>query len=75
MNDYLKSISSIETSVTSTSLSPSAEDDSSVLELPDQPPKVTSSSVVEKEGQLISDNAQYLSPQKIKMRKYTLKKG
>lgn len=75
MNDYLKSVSSISTSVTSTSLSPSTEDEGSVLELPEQPPKATSSSVIENEVQPQSYGAQYLSPQKVKMRKYTLKKG
>lgn len=75
MNDYLKSISSISTSVTSTSLSPSAEDEGSVLELPEQLPNATSSSVIENEVQPISYDAQYLSPQKVRLRKYTLKKG
>ena len=75
MNDYLKSISSISTSVTSTSLSPSTEDEDSVLEMPEQPPNATSSSVIDNEVQHISYDAQYLSPQKVRIRKYTLKKG
>ena len=75
MNEYLKSISNIADSSTSVSLSSLAGDDSPVLELPERPPSTTSSSMVENETQPLLDNAQYLSPQKIKLRKYTLKKG
>ncbi len=75
MNDYLKNISNIDTSSTSISISPSLQDDNSMLELTEQPPTTTSSSVVDKNPELIQDEAEYLLPQKIKLRKYSLKKG
>lgn len=75
MNEYLKNISNIDTPGTSVSLSSSHGDGFSILELPGQPPAMTSSSIIDHEIQPIQDNAQYLSPQKVKLRKYTLKKG
>ena len=75
MNDYLKSISNIDTESARTTISSSPEKGYSVLELPEQPPAKTSSSMVEKEPQTMQDTIQYLSPQKVKLRKYTIKKG
>jgi len=75
MNEYLKNISNLDASGTSVSFSSSPVEGSSILELPEQPPAMTSSSITDHEIQPIQDNAQYLSPQKVKLRKYTLKKG
>ena len=75
MNEYLSSISSTEASYTSSSLSSSNNNGSIILEVPDQLPAMTSSLLVDKEAQRIQDSVQYLSPQKIKLKKYTLKKG
>ena len=75
MNEYLKNISSIDDLGTSVSLLPIIRDELSVLELPEQPPIMTSSLISDHEIQPIQDNAEYLSPQKVKLRKYTLKKG
>ncbi len=75
MSEYLKTISNINATSTGVSLSSSIEDGYSVLELSGQPPEMTSSSIVDKEDQPLQDNAKYLSPQKVKLRKYTLKKG
>ena len=75
MNEYLSSISGTEASYTSASLSSSNDNGGILLEVPDQLPAMTSSLLVDKEAQRIQDNVQYLSPQKIKLKKYTLKKG
>lgn len=75
MNEYLKNISNIDSSGTSVSPSAAAGVESSILELPEDPPVVTSSSIIDHDVQPPQDNAQYLSPQKVILRKYTLKKG
>lgn len=75
MNDYLKNISSIDDSSTGVSFSQSPEESKVIVELPEQPPTMTYSIVTGQEAQLYQDNAQYLTPQRVKLRKYTLKKG
>lgn len=75
MNDYLKSTSNMDSPSKSTSFTSSFVDETSILEMPEQPPATTSSFMSEKESESLQDSAQYLSPQKIKLRKYTLKKG
>jgi len=75
MIEYLKTISSIDAASTSGSISSSLMDGNTIPELSGQPPEVTSSLVADRRIPLIQDGSQYLSPQRIKMRKYTLKKG
>ena len=75
MIDYLKNISNISAARTSVLLSSPIESNSLSVEISEQPSTTTSSVAVAEGTQQIGDNIQYLSPQKIKIRKYTLKKG
>ncbi len=90
MNEYLKTISEINSSSTSVIPSSSFEGIAVIPELPSDPPEITISSIATKSDRLIQDSiqqylssreepivndAEYLAPQKIKLRKYTLKKG
>lgn len=73
MNNYLNDISNIDNLQTDISLSLADGVQMPVLELSGQPQITTSS--LDEERLSTQDNAQYLSPKKIKLRKYTLKKG
>ncbi len=71
MTDYINSISNADSSPTSAVLNC----DGTTIEISEQPPQKTVSSTSSIDFQSIQDNMRYLSPKKILLRKYTLKKS
>lgn len=74
MNDYLSSISNIDESQTEAFTSAHGNNQDSIL-LSGDPPLTTSALMIDEEDTLTKVVSQYLSPKKIIIRKYTLKKG
>lgn len=75
MNDYLKNISNINEENINPISYPQQDNEIPVSELTEQPSMLTSSPKSKSINQTIQDNIQYSSPQSIKLRRYTLRKG
>lgn len=74
MNDYLKSIDNVDITDTNASFDLKQEGPCPVFELSKQTPTITAFSEADNITQSLQENFQYLLPQKIRIRKYTLKK-
>ena len=75
MNDYIKSISNLEQNVTaSNGEMVRIEPETPIVSIASTPPSVTGVGSEITQGQEVVDGAEYMAPQKIKVRKYRLKK-
>lgn len=77
MNSYLESISNVNDSRTNTTASLVHGEEDTVIELSNIPPALTSSNIVDEVVQQsqIVEKANYLEQNRVKVRRYTLKKG
>ena len=75
MNDYLKSIGNLDQNVTASNVeSARIEPEIPIVSIASTPPSVTGVGGEAAQGQEAVDDAEYMAPQKIKVRKYRLKK-
>ena len=75
MNNYIKNISNLEQNVTAANVEMvRIEPETPIVSIASIPPSVTGVDSERTKGPEVVDEADYMAPQKIKVRKYRLKK-